>query len=116
MRTLQKEHREQAQCNDSRERKECTYMSVCVCVCVRGRARLQSLRPVVWAAFSSTNWSVCSVHMCVRVCQWMCKSWSLCCSMQTLVRVRVEYQCGVVHKSTKAQKQQSSKAVVSSSA
>ena len=62
MRTLQKEHREQAQCKDSRERKERTY----VCVCVRGRARLQSLRPVVWAAFSSTNWSVCSVHMCVR--------------------------------------------------
>ena len=34
MRTLQKEHREQAQCKDSRERKECTYICVCVCLCV----------------------------------------------------------------------------------
>ena len=71
MRTLQKEHREQAQCKDSRERKERTYVCVCVCVCVRGRARLQSLRPVVWAAFSSTNWSVCSVqraHVCACTC------------------------------------------------
>ena len=66
MRTLQKEHRKQAQCKDNRGRKECTYICVCVCVCVRGRARLQSLRPVVWAAFSSTDWSVRSVHMCVR--------------------------------------------------
>ena len=51
---------------------------------------------------------VYSVHMC----QWMCKSWSLCCSVQTLVRVRLKswtsVWCSAHRACTKAQKQQSS--------
>ena len=100
MRTLQKEHREQAQCKDSRERKERTY--VCVCVCVRARkseiAELATgcLGCVLLHQLVSVQCAACAC-VCVHVCQWMCKSWSPCCSMQTLVRVRVEYQCGVVH-------------------
>ena len=50
--------------------------------------------------------------VCVQVCQWMCKSWSLCCSVQTLVRVRLKswtsVWCSAHRACTKAQKQQSS--------
>ena len=92
-------------------------MCVCVCVCAceeerdcRACDRLFGLRspPPIGQCAACTC-------VCLHVCQWMCKSWSPCCSMQTLVRVRVEYQCGVVHRG-RAQKHKSSKAVVSSSA
>ena len=69
MRTLQKEHKEQAQCKDTRERKERTYVCVCVCVCAceeerdcRACDRLFGLRsppPIGQCA-------ACSVRMCVR--------------------------------------------------
>ena len=98
-------HREQVQCKANRERKECTYM------CVSVRARKSEIAELATGCLGCVLLhqlvSVQRAHVCA-----MCKSWSLCCSVQTLVRVRLKswtsVWCSAHRACTKAQKQQSS--------